>query len=169
LANRALEVRFAAICHDFGKGLTSPANWPSHRGHEISGLEPIKQLCQHLKVPNSCRELALLVCEHHTHCHQAMTLRPKTLLKVLDALDAWRKPARFEQFLQSCEADFKGRTDFEHRPYPQADHFRKAYQAAQSVEAATVVSQGYRGAEIKEKLKELRQQAIAKQLYPPAP
>ncbi|RCU51729.1 multifunctional CCA addition/repair protein [Corallincola holothuriorum] len=168
LANRSLEVRYAALCHDLGKGLTPPDQWPSHRGHEKTGLALVTELSQALKVPTACRELALLVCEYHTHCHKADTLRPKTLLKVLDAMDVWRKPERFEYFLQACEADFKGRTEFEHRPYPQAGLFRQAHQAALSVNPGEIARQGYKGAEIREAVKRERQQAIAQQVVNPS-
>ncbi|GAA5216932.1 multifunctional CCA addition/repair protein [Corallincola platygyrae] len=161
LAEMPLEVRYAAISHDLGKGLTPPEQWPSHRGHETSGLDLVEKMSRSLKVPNACRELALLVCEFHTHCHRALELRPKTLLKVLDAMDVWRKPERFEHFLNACEADFKGRTGFEQKIYPQADYFRGAFAAAKTVNPGDIARQGLKGPEIREAVKRERQQAIA--------
>ena len=83
-----LPVRFAALCHDFGKGLTPPAFWPSHHGHGQKGLPLIRDFCERFRVPNDCRDLALLVSDLHTHIHIAFDLKPPTLLKVFDKADA---------------------------------------------------------------------------------
>ena len=66
------------------------------------------------------------MCQYHTHCHRALELRGKTLLKLLNATDALRRPDRFEAFLLACEADARGRLGLEQRDYPQADYLRQA-------------------------------------------
>ena len=134
----ALEVRFAALVHDLGKGTTPKAMLPRHAGHELRGCKLIRRLSERLPVPRTCRDLGLLVSEYHTHVHQALELRPKTLLKVLERADAFRRPERFEQLLLACEADARGRTGLEDRDYPQADFFRGAFRAASSVDAAAI-------------------------------
>ena len=80
LISERLDIRFAALVHDLGKGLTDPALWPAHHGHEHSGLKPIQELCQRLRVPNECRDLALLVCEFHQLVHRAQELKSSTVL-----------------------------------------------------------------------------------------
>lgn len=89
-------VRFAALCHDLGKGLTKKNNWPSHHGHEKFGLALVKDICKKFKVPNQTKRLSLFVCEFHLHCHRAFELNPKTVLTLFDKLDVWRKPDDFE-------------------------------------------------------------------------
>src|SRR5262249_36753846 len=79
-----LEVRFAALCHDFGKGLTPPQVLPKHYGHESSGLPLVKALCDRLRVPNDCRELAMMVTHYHLYVHLALELRPDTLLELFE-------------------------------------------------------------------------------------
>ena len=133
-----LEVRFAALTHDLGKGTTPRHQLPGHAGHETRGLALIRQLAERLRVPRACRDLALLVAEFHTHCHRALQLRAKTLLKVLERSDAFRRPDRFEQFLLACEADARGRKGLEQRPYPQADYLRGAFSAAAAVDAGAI-------------------------------
>jgi tRNA nucleotidyltransferase (CCA-adding enzyme) len=134
----ALEVRFAALVHDLGKGTTPKAMLPRHAGHELRGCKLIRRLCERLPVPRACRDLGLLVAEFHTHVHRALELRPKTLLKVLERADAFRRPERFEQLLLACEADARGRAGLENRDYPQADFCRGAFRAACSVDAAAI-------------------------------
>ena len=145
LLTPATDVRFALLLHDLGKGTTPRAEWPRHIAHERRGLKLVEQVCQRLKAPGQHRELALKVCEYHTHCHRALELRGKTLLKLLNATDALRRPERFEAFLLACEADSRGRKGLEQRDYPQADYLRCAQAMAQEVSAAAFSEQGLQG------------------------
>ena len=133
-----LEVRFAALTHDLGKGNTPADKLPSHPGHERRGCKLIRKLAERLPVPKASRDLALLVAEFHTHCHRALQLNTKTVLKVLEKTDAFRRPHRFEQFLLTSEADARGRRGLEARSYPQADYLRGALQAAAAVDAGAI-------------------------------
>lgn len=141
----ATDVRWAVLIHDLGKGTTPAAEWPRHIAHEHRGLKLVKAACARLKAPGQHRELALKVCEYHTHCHRALELRGKTLLKLLTATDALRRPDRFEAFLLACEADARGRKGLESRDYPQADYLRRALLDAQEVTAALFTEQGVQG------------------------
>ena len=141
----ATDVRFAVLIHDLGKGTTPAAEWPRHIAHEHRGIKLVKTVCTRLKAPGQHRDLALKVCEYHTHCHRALELRGKTLLKLLNATDALRRPDRFEAFLLACEADARGREGLEQRDYPQADYLRHALYIAQEVTAAQFAGQGIEG------------------------
>lgn len=143
------EVRFAALCHDLGKGNTPEPEWPSHRGHEKSGLPLVKNVCDRLRAPNSYQTLALKVCEYHLHCHKAFELKPSTILRLFNALDVWRKPEEFNDFILACTADMRGRTGFEDKEYPQADYLHQCLKAANTVTAKVFVEQGLKGKEIK--------------------
>ena len=136
-----LPVRFAALTHDLGKGNTPRSKLPSHPGHETRGCKLIRNIASRLPVPNACRDLALLVAEFHTHCHRAFELRPKTILKVFEKCDAFRRPERFEQFLLTCEADARGRAGLEDRRYAQAGYLRGALAAAAAINAREIASE----------------------------
>lgn len=153
-------IRFAALCHDLGKGITPSDLYPSHKGHEKAGLPLVEKICQQLKVPSHYRQLALKVCEYHLHCHKAFELKATTLLKMFDHLDIWRKPEEFNHFLMACKADFLGRLGFENRPYPQEQYLQAAASAAKSVTAKQFVEQGLKGHAIKEAMAEARLSAI---------
>ena len=155
--------RFAALVHDLGKGITPAEALPSHRGHEVSGCNLIRTMAQRLPVPRTCRDLALLVAEFHTHCHRAAELNDKTIIKVLERTDAFRRPERFEQFLLACEADARGRTGFEQRDYPQAALFRSAFAAAAAVDAADIARQSNE-AEIANSIRRARINAVREAL-----
>ncbi|PKM30945.1 MAG: multifunctional CCA addition/repair protein [Gammaproteobacteria bacterium HGW-Gammaproteobacteria-11] len=156
-----LAARWACLLHDLGKGLTDPALWPKHHGHEHSGLRAVKAVNARCKAPRDCQELALLTCEYHTHCHRARELKPETLLKLFKTFDIYRRPERFEQFLGACEADARGRTGLENEPYPQADYLRAAAQAARSVNVEALMARGLEGAELGKALEQERKKALA--------
>ncbi len=144
--------RYAALCHDLGKGVTPKEMWPSHRGHEKLGVPIIDQLSKRLKVPVKYNQLAKMVSEFHLHLHRVEELTPKTIVKVLERTDSFRKKDRFEQFLIACEADFRGRTGFETRPYPQADIMRKAQAACETISIKEIISEGYHGKQVGEEI-----------------
>ena len=148
----ATTVRFAALLHDLGKGTTPRAEWPRHIAHEVRGLKLVEAVCKRLAVPNQHRALALLACEYHTHCHRALELRAKTLMKLFTATDALRRPERFEEFLLACEADSRGRLGLEQRDYPQTDYLRTALTTIQAVSAAQFTKQGLQGKAVGEAL-----------------
>ncbi|ATA20587.1 tRNA nucleotidyltransferase (CCA-adding enzyme) [Gibbsiella quercinecans] len=156
-----VDVRFSALCHDVGKGLTPKQFWPHHHGHGPAGVKLVEALCQRLRVPNPIRDLAMLVAEYHDLIHTVDKLRPETLLKLFDVIDVWRKPHRLEQMILTSEADARGRTGFEENPYPQGDYLRAAFQVANAVSVKEVVASGLQGPAIRDELKRRRQQALA--------
>ncbi|MBK4714414.1 MULTISPECIES: multifunctional CCA addition/repair protein [Tenebrionibacter/Tenebrionicola group] len=156
-----VDVRFSALTHDLGKALTPKRFWPRHHGHGPAGVKQVEQLCQRLRVPNDIRDLAKLVAEYHDLIHTLPILQPKTLVKLFDAIDAWRKPQRVEQMALTSEADARGRTGFEASDYPQGRLLREAWRAAQSVCTKEVVSAGFKGAEIREEMTRRRIHAVA--------
>lgn len=153
-------VRFAALLHDLGKGATPREEWPRHINHEERGLALIENLCERLRAPNDYRDLALLMGKFHGLCHRAEELRSATLLDTLQGLDAIRRPERFEQFLLACEADSTGRPGYEQQGYPQAALMRRMLQAVQTVDAAALAAQGYKGEALAEALRRQRIAAI---------
>lgn len=146
------EVRFAALCHDLGKGITPKDKWPKHYGHEKSGLKLVEKSCKRFRVPNSYKWLALKACEFHLHAHRAFELKASTILKLFDQLNVWRKPEGLALFLTVCQADFNGRLGSEEKPYPQADYLTEAAQAALAVDAKAFIDQGFEGKAIKEQM-----------------
>jgi tRNA nucleotidyltransferase (CCA-adding enzyme) len=153
-------VRFAVLMHDLGKALTAPEHWPSHRGHEESGVPVIEALCARLKVPNGFRDLAVLTARHHAVVHRAAELRPSTVLKLFETTDAFRRPERFEEMLAACEADARGRTGLEAQPYPQREFLRRALAAAAAVTLDENDRKGLAGPAIGERMREKRLAAI---------
>ncbi|OAI01036.1 multifunctional CCA tRNA nucleotidyl transferase/2'3'-cyclic phosphodiesterase/2'nucleotidase/phosphatase [Methylomonas methanica] len=154
------EVRLAALLHDLGKALTPSQHWPSHHGHEQKGLPVLAKLCERLRVPNNFKSLCAQVMQYHTHCHRALELRADTLTDMLQTIGAFKPDSRLDEFLQACEADARGRTGFEDRPYPQADYIRSAAMAATAVDTSAALLKGLQGEQIGIAIRKLRAQAI---------
>jgi len=154
-------VRFAALVHDLGKGTTPRANWPSHHGHEERSVALIEALCARLRLPADYRELATLVARYHGRVHRAFELKPQTLLEFMERADAFRRPERFAQVLLACEADARGRTGLEERPYPQRAHVAAARDAAAAIKPTPEDVAAGDGARIADRVRERRLRAIA--------
>lgn len=112
-----LSPRFAALCHDLGKGTSPKKDLPAHHGHEQRGVPLVRRLCARLRVPKETTELAVLVCRYHTHCHLVRSLRATTLLRLFDAFDLWRRPQRLQQLGLVAKADSLGRKGMEDTHY----------------------------------------------------
>ncbi len=160
--SKETKVRFAALLHDLGKGTTPADQLPRHIGHEARGAALVETLCRRLRVPKEYRQLARLVARYHLHYHRIAELRPATALETLEALDAFRRPERFEQFLLTCEADSRGRTGFEDVEFEQPQLFRDTYQAAAAIKVDVFLKQGLKGKAIADALHQQRCRAIAK-------
>jgi tRNA nucleotidyltransferase (CCA-adding enzyme) len=156
----ALEVRFAALMHDLGKGNTPKDILPRHIGHEARGVELLQPLCERLRVPADCRDLALLAARYHGDVHRAKELRADTLVKLFQGCDAWRRPERFEQLLQACAADARGRGGHGDDAYPQADYLLNALRAAQAVDAGEIAHQCADKSLIPERVRQARVAAV---------
>jgi tRNA nucleotidyltransferase (CCA-adding enzyme) len=133
---------------------------PKHPGHEKRSVRLVNALSSRMPVPVAYRELGVLVAEFHAHCHRAFELKPTTLLRVLQRIDAFRRPDRFERFLLACEADARGRTGFEKSPYPQAQYFRGAFETAMAVSGADYSGKELSGGEIGELVSKARLAAL---------
>ncbi len=155
------EVRFAALVHDLGKGLTPKEELPRHIGHEHRGIKPVKQLCNRFKVPKSYRELALIVTEYHLNYHRIEELKPATVVKLLQKMDAFRRPQRFEKFLLACEADSRGRAGLENKAFTQPGIFHAYFKAANEVDYSELKERGLQGKDFADGLVRLRVRAVA--------
>jgi tRNA nucleotidyltransferase (CCA-adding enzyme) len=153
-------VRFAALVHDLGKGVTPRDQWPSHRKHEARGVPLVETLCERLRAPRRFRELGVLASRWHLHVHRVFELRAGTVMKVLERCNALRDPQRFERLLAVCEADHLGRKGHELRPYPQRAAFRRLLEAALRVQPRDVMADAIEGPEIGAALRIRRIDAI---------
>lgn len=155
------QVRFAALVHDLGKGTTPEKEWPRHINHEARGADIVKKVCQRLRIPNEYRDLAERTARFHLHYHRALELKPATMVKTLEQLDAFRKPERFEKFLLASEADARGRTGYEDKDFPQGDYFRQALTVSKKVDVDELRNLGFENMALANKIKEVRTRSVS--------
>ena len=163
--NAPLGVRFACLTHDLGKGTTPADMLPRHIGHEQRSAQLLRGVCERLRVPVDCRELADVVAREHGNIHRSGELNAAAVLRLLERCDAIRKPARFEDVLLACECDARGRLGFEESAYPQRERLLAAMHAARAVDtaplAAEAAKRGLKGPQVGEQIHAARAQAIA--------
>ncbi len=104
-----LATRFAALTHDLGKGTTPADILPAHHAHEVRSVELVAGLCERWRVQRDIAEMARIVAAEHGNLGQLATMRPASVHDVLARCDALRRPDRFVQILDACEADKSSR------------------------------------------------------------
>ncbi len=147
-----VNVRFAALVHDLGKGLTPKDQWPKHIGHEEGGVQPVMDVSQRLGVPEDVTDLATKVTRFHLYAHRSLEMRPGKIVKLLENIGAFDNPEMLEQFVTTVQADAQGRLGKEDTPYPQASYLRSAFQVTRGIDSV---------AHPVEVLKEKRNEAVA--------
>lgn len=154
-----VSIRFAVLVHDVGKAKTDKELLPEHHGHAKTGVALVKALCERLHVPSKFQDLAELVTKHHDAPYKIYEFSPNAILRLLEKLDAFRRPERFEKFLIACEADARGRAGFENRPFPEADHLRKIFAAIANIDTKEIVAK-YSGGKIAQAIHDVRLKLI---------
>lgn len=157
-------IGYCALTHDLGKALTPKEQLPRHIAHENTGVTPVRALSARLKVPTEYATMAVLCCRLHLQVHQALELRPETILKLFEQLDSFRKPERLSILLRVCEIDKRGRLGKSESDYPPALFLQKAYVAATNVAATPFIADGAQGKDIGEYVRKARIAAIKKSI-----
>lgn len=159
-----LTVRYAALCHDLGKAQTPADILPRHIGHEMRSVALCETLSERLRVPNDCRDLALLMARHHGTIHRAGEMRASTLVELLEKCDALRRPARFNELLDSCLCDYTGRAGWEMRSYDSPARMLKVLAAVNSVDAGKIAADCVDRGKIPERIRQARIKAVRQAL-----
>lgn len=138
-----LQVRFAVLLHDLGKGTTPPHQWPHHRGHEERGVPLVQAICRRLKVSNMYRDIAVMTTREHGNIRRSRELRSRTVVLLLERCDAFRRPERFMNAIDATECDLRGRksetVSKENVEFPQREFWQLVLDAARGVNAASII------------------------------
>ena len=161
----SLAVRFACLGHDLGKGTTAPEMLPRHIGHEQRSVALVRGICERLRVPVGCKELAEVVAREHGNVHRSGTFDATAVVRLLDRCDAFRRPARFAELLLACECDARGRLGLSEVAYPQRVRLGRALELALTVDTAEVAAhaaaRGLKGPALGQAIQVARAAAVA--------
>ena len=159
-ASDALPVRYAVLTHDLGKAATARADWPRHIAHEQKSVRLVEAMSDRLRAPADCRELAVLTARYHGTVHRASELRPATLLDLLLATDALRRPERLGWLLRACAADALSRPGRSGESYAPAQWLYLALAVVKAVDAGVIARDNLDPPQLPAKIREARIQAL---------
>ena len=124
-----------------------------------------KIVCERLRVPVDCRELADVVAMEHGNIHRSSEFGAAALVRLLERCDAFRKPRRFADVLLACECDARGQLGLDESAYPQRQRLIDVLKAAQSVVTSVIaeaaMAEGLDGKKIGERVHAARVTAVA--------
>lgn len=167
------EVKFAVLCHDFGKAIT----WKKYGnllGHELEGVPIVREFCKRMRVPNHFEDLAVVVTEHHTRVHTLIgrsgqkDAKARSVMKLLEESGSLKRHSRAVDLANACSMDAAGRGKASGwlAPYPQGDMLLAAQAAATMADvkpiSARMVAEGKPGPQIGEAIRVARIDAIRK-------
>ena len=159
-----LPVRLACLFHDLGKATTPTALLPKHHGHEERSARLLAGICERLRVPTVCRELADVVAREHDNIHRSGDLNAAAIVRLLQRCDAFRKPERFTEVLLACECDSRGRLGSSEAAYAPTPRLLAALAATQTVAsndiATSAMAAGVNGKKIGELIEQARTEAV---------
>lgn len=85
--NRKLEIRFSALVHDLGKGLTPKEQYPHHYGHENTGVELVQKLGNKICAPNNWIKCGKTACREHMRGGIFYKLKPSKKVDFIERVD----------------------------------------------------------------------------------
>jgi tRNA nucleotidyltransferase (CCA-adding enzyme) len=138
----ALEVRYAVLACALA-GIDAPEG-------------ELRRMSARLRAPADSRDLALLALRHGAQIRLGAKLGPEALVALLQACDAWRRPARFEQLLQAVGSCIANRA----RPFAAAPRLLAALGAARAVDAGAVAARESEAHKIAARLRAERVAAV---------
>ncbi|MFA7555306.1 MAG: multifunctional CCA tRNA nucleotidyl transferase/2'3'-cyclic phosphodiesterase/2'nucleotidase/phosphatase [Spongiibacteraceae bacterium] len=118
-----------------------------------------EQCCQQIRCPKNFRDLAILVSRFAQQC-QTNFSNANTIVTLLDHLDPYRRPQRFEHFLSCCELLFADDDSI-----IATQQLRSALACCQTISAADLAAEGLTGKAIGKALQQRRHQAVNELLF----
>ncbi|MDR3213068.1 MAG: multifunctional CCA addition/repair protein [Azoarcus sp.] len=137
-AGHPIEVRWACLLHDLGKGETPADVLPHHHDHESRSARLAEQISMRLRVPAHYREFATLFAREHGNLGRIAGMRPGTVAGIMERCDAARRPERFNALLAASACDYFGRAGDWAVPWPAAAPWARALEAFLGVDAGAL-------------------------------
>ena len=103
-----INIRFTALVHHLGKGLTAKEDHPTYLKYEVYGLPLIEKVCDRFMVPKITKKLAMVVTKEYLKVQDAMDMDAIDIVELLRRIEAFRNNIFFEAVLTVCKSDMIG-------------------------------------------------------------
>lgn len=158
-----LVVRYAALVHDFGKGLTPKDKLPRHFGHDVFGVKVSDSFSDRLKVPAHLKYFGAKFTRYHMSMHKLGEITAKTYVKMFDDIKRDYIDQFLDVMLDGGLCDQRGRLGYENTSVENIGKLTDAARAYRSVKFEEVFPNGAKNPEaIKNGLYRARIAAINK-------
>lgn len=137
-----LTLRYAALVHDIGKGLTKVEDMPKHYGHDVNGVPLVQTFSDRLNVPSKIRDVAKLLTRYHMMGHQLTTVRPITVVRMFETMRAFHNSDIVKYLYDMFVSDSRGRLGSEEIDVTHLFKLFDMYEKAASVKFADVFPNG---------------------------
>ncbi len=81
-----VQIRFAALVHDLGKGLTPKEEYPHHYGHEERGVALVEQLGHRLGIPNHWMKCGKIAAKEHMVAGKFAEMKANTKVSFIERI-----------------------------------------------------------------------------------
>ncbi len=137
---RPLPGRFAVLMLDLGRGAQTPSDGAHDHADAARSVALVDGICHRLKIPNDCRDLALMSTREQNTVAQSLALRASTVVRLLERCDAFRKPQRFIDMLDVVECAQRAKAGREDQPFAEKSRLEAALHAAREVDAGAIAA-----------------------------
>lgn len=158
---KKLQAAWIICCHAL-EDKTSPKNLvPKSVVKAELDNSNAKKLCDALITPNEYKRLAILGSYYLHIIIQAKHCNPQTIVDLLGACDAWRKPEEFSVLLLAAECLTSTKPDSPQHNLDSIALLRQAHKNCMGVNAQSFVDAGLSGEAIGEAIRAARKVAVA--------
>lgn len=137
-----LKTRYACLMHDIGKTLTPFDKLPKHYGHDVNGVELVKEFSDKYSVPTDIKRVAMICCKHHMKGHTYNQLNKKTIVRLMDELNVNHTSLYSDALYQVFICDERGRLGSESNSVDHLGKFLENIKEYKSVKFSEVFPKG---------------------------
>lgn len=155
-----INLRFAVLCHDIGKGVTSQKTWPIHPDHGKLGIPLIENLCNRLKTPKKICKFSKIISQYHEYLLDITNIPIEMLMILFKVFNCWKYPYHIKQII-----DINKSNDLKHIHnihYHIENFLHTAFTITENIKAQDIIKDGFTGINISKELYSRRLQALKK-------
>lgn len=156
-----INLRFAILCHDIGKSITSKKIWPNHPNHGTFGISLIENLCNRLKTPKKICKFAKIVSQYHEYLFDTTTISFDILMTLFTVFNCWKYPYNIKQIININKSNTLKDINNKNKFYYHKENFLyQAFTTAKKIKTQDIIKDGFTGINISQELYSRRLHAL---------